>query len=321
MFDACVKENDVPKAGRVWKIVGWWLIVLASLAATFFLVVVPWFFTYMLTAHSYHFRDPNDGKTPQDFGMSYRPVDFQSSDGISLRGWYLPAPAGSAAQGTIVYCHGVNRTRIEMLPMAQFAHNLGYNGLVFDFRHQGESAGAISTIGYQERLDVEGAVRYALDGRHAASPVVVWGISMGAAAALMAAAETPDVAGVISDSTFLSFEDTVRHHWKLYVGGPAFPITNEVMAWVGRRGDFRPSDFDLRAAVERINPRPILFIAVEGDKRMPPDIARTLYGVATSPAKMLVVLPGNRHGEGFSSGRGQYQDAVKQFLTGVKTNP
>jgi fermentation-respiration switch protein FrsA (DUF1100 family) len=322
------KEDNVPKAGRVWGIIRWLLIVLGPLAVIFFLIVVPWFFTYMLTAHSYHFRDPNDGKTPQDFGMAYQPADFQSSDGINLKGWYLPAASKSAASepsagssapaGTIIYCHGVNRTRIEMLPMAQFAHSLGYNGLVFDFRHEGASGGAISTIGYQERLDVEGAVRYVLDQQHAAQPVVLWGVSMGAAAALMAAAETPEPAAVVSDSTFLTFDDTVQHHWKLYVGGPAFPITDEVIAWAGLRGHFRPSDFDLRTAVEHINPRPILFVAVEGDKRMPPAIARTLYDLATSSDKMLVVLPGNRHGEGFKSGQDQYEQAVKQFLRKVK---
>jgi len=310
------KEDNVSKASRVGRVIRWLLIVLVPLAAIFFLVVVPWFFTYMLTAHRFHFRDLNDGKTPQDFGMSYQPADFQSSDGVALKGWYLPATSQPA--GTIVYCHGVNRTRIEMLPMAEFAHSLGYNGLVFDFRHEGASGGAISTIGYQERLDVEGAVRYALDQQHAARPVVVWGVSMGAAAALMAAAESPDVSAVVSDSSFLTFEDTVRHHWKLYVGAPVFPITNEVIAWVGLRGHFQPSDFDLRRAVERMNPRPILFVAVDGDKRMPPDIARTLYGLATSPDKMLVVLQGNRHGEGFKSGNEQYEQAVKEFLTKLK---
>ena len=52
----------------------------------------------------------------------------------------------------------------------------------------------------------------------------------------------------------------------------------------------------------RINPRPILFIAVEGDKRMPPSIARELYSQSSSPGKRLVVVPGHRHGEGFKSG-------------------
>ena len=159
------------------------------------------------------------------------------------KGWYIPAEG--TARGTIIYCHGLNRTRIEMLPDAVFGHSLGYNGLLFDFRHQGGSGGDITTLGYQERLDVEGAVRYALEQEQAARPVVVWGVSMGASAALMAAAESPDISAVISDSSFDSIMGTMRHHLKLFLHLPGFPIADEVAYWTAWRGHFRLADFDL----------------------------------------------------------------------------
>jgi len=310
----------MPKSRRTWKIIRWFLVLLASLVLTFFLVVVPLFVATVFTTNRFHFRDPNDNKTPQSFGMPYQSVEFQSSDGIELKGWYMPAAetTPAAAVGTIIYAHGQNRTRVEMLPMAQFAHGLGYNGLAFDLRHAGASAGQVSSGGYWERLDVEAAVRYTLDQEHAARPIVLWGVSLGAAASLMAAAEDSNVAAVISDSTFLSFDDTAYHHWKLFFTHfPQFPMADETIALVEWRADFRASDFDLRNAVARINPRPILFIGVEGDPRMPPVIAQTLYGVAASPDKMLLIVPGGRHGEGFNSGRAQYEQAVREFLAHV----
>ncbi len=301
-------------------------LILGGLLVIFLFVVVPRFFTGIITSSRFHFHDPNDGETPESFGMAFAPVEFHASDGVRLEGWYVPA--GSVARGTIIYGHGQNRTRVEMLPMAQFAHSLGYNGLLFDFRHQGASGGELSTIGYWERLDVEAAARYALAREGAARPVIGWGVSMGAAAMLMAAADDHDITAVISDSTFLSFDDVVKHHWKL-VGHffkplgllPAFPIADEIIDWAAWRGHFHPSDFDLRTAVERINPRPILFVAVEGDQRMPPDIARALYALSTSPQKALVVLPGTRHGEGFNSGRQPYEQAVARFLAEVSKAP
>ena len=315
---------------RIWKLTRWFLGILAALLAIFFFGVVPWFLTNIATTSRFHFRDPNDGKTPQSYGMDFRDVEFQSRDGILLKGWYIPgaAPKGGQAHGTIIYCHGHNRTRIEMLPEAHFAHSLGYNGLVFDLRHQGQSGGQISSVGYWERLDAEAAVRYALAQEKAARPVIAWGVSMGAAAALMAAADTRDVAAVISDSTFLNFPDVVKHHyylarsiirrrWWWFPPLPSFPIADEVIYWSAWRDHFRPSDFDLEKVVERINPRPILFIAVEADPRMPPSIARTLYSVASSPQKQIVVLPGNRHGEGFNLANQQYEEAVMQFLKAV----
>ncbi len=276
---------------------------------------MPWFFSRLLTRGQFHYPDPNDGKSPISYGLEFRQVQFDSLDGILLKGWYIPAKQESGKKGTIIYCHGHNRTRIEMLPEAAFACGLGYDGLVFDLRHQGQSGGEMTTLGYEERLDVLGAVRFALTREKATRPVILWGVSMGAAAALMAAAESPDVDAVISDSSFLSLSDVVAHHAKLFLRLPKFPIADELTYAIAWRGHFRPSDFDLENAVERINPRPILFVAVAGDRRMPPSIAQRLYAHSTSPQNSLVILPGNRHGEGFRLARNRYEQAVKDFLT------
>jgi len=300
---------------RIWQIIRNVILTLAALAAGFFFLFVPWFFANIGTTRRYHYPDPNDGKTPKSYGMDFKWVEFPSSDGVVLKGWYVPA--ASAAHGTIVYCHGLNRTRIEMLPMAAFGHQLGYEGLLFDLRHQGASGGELTTLGYQERLDVIAAVRYALYQQRAARPVILWGVSMGAAAALLAAAESPDVDAVISDSSFASLRATIEHHWKLFFHLPSFPIADEMVYWIAWRGDFRPSDFDLINAVIRIGNRPILFVALQDDRRMPPSIAQALYSHAASPKKALIVLPGHRHGEGFNQAREQYETAVRQFLSSL----
>jgi fermentation-respiration switch protein FrsA (DUF1100 family) len=305
---------------RIWQIIRNVILTLVVLAAGFFFLFVPWFFANFGTKGRYHYPDPNDGKTPISYGMKFRWVQFPSRDGVLLKGWYVPAPG--KAHGTIVYCHGLNRTRIEMLPMAAFGHQLGYDGLLFDLRHQGASGGELTTLGYKERLDVVGAVEYAiydhpLYDEQAARPVVLWGVSMGAAAALLAAAESPDVAAVISDSSFESLRATIEHHWKLFFHLPSFPFANEMAFWIAWRGGFRLSDFDLDTAVTRIGDRPILFIARQDDRRMPPSIARELYSHAASPQKALIVLPGQRHGEGFNQATEQYESAVRQFLSSV----
>ena len=314
---------------RSRKIVKWVLGILIALLVGFLYGFVPWFLTGLATTNRFHFRDPNDGKTPKDFGMDFRAVEFRSSDDVLLKGWYIPAsvPSGGA-RGTLIYCHGLNRTRVEMLPEAQFGHSLGYNGLLFDLRHQGQSGGRVSSVGYWERLDAEAAVRYALTDEKAQRPIILWGVSMGAAAALMAAAESPDVAAVVSDSAFPNFKEVVRHHyflfrqfarrrWWWFPPLPGFPLVDEVTWWIARRAHFRPSEFDLEKAVKAINPRPILFVALEGDRRMPPAYARTLHADATSPEKQVVVLPGDRHGEGFNLDRQQYEQAVIHFLVRV----
>lgn len=316
--------------GRLWRILKWLVGILILLLIIFFYGVVPWFFTNLVTRNNFRYHDPNAGKTPASFGDSFENVSFRSRDGILLKGWYVPAsPApGSEPLGTIVYLHGFHRTREEMLPMAVFGHQLGYDGLLFDFRNHGESGGHVTSLGYWERLDAEAAVAYALSREKAPHPVILWGVSMGAAAALMAAADDPQVNAVISDSTFLSFRRVIQHHYHLVIQIirrhwwwfpplPAFPITNEVIAWSAWRTHFNPSDFNLETAVKRISPRPVLFVAVTGDQRMPPRIAQTLYALDQSQEKLYVALPGHRHGEGFNDARQPYEKAVTSFLARI----
>jgi fermentation-respiration switch protein FrsA (DUF1100 family) len=300
---------------RLWKIAKITILALAGLVAAFFLLFVPWFFTRIVTSHRYHFPDHNDGKTPQSFGMDYQPIAFRSKDGILLKGWFVPA--SSRTRGTIVLCHGMNRTRVEMLPMAAYAHSLGFNALLFDFRHEGQSGGQVTTIGFQERLDVEGAVQEAIGPLGAKPPVIVWGVSMGAAAALMAAADSPAIDAVISDSAWTTFHELIAHHAKLFMRLPSFPIADEIEYGIALRGHFWPSQFNLLTAVREIGARPILFVAVQNDRRMPPAYAETLYQASSSPQKALVVVPGSRHGEGFNTGREPYEAAAGEFLDEV----
>lgn len=302
---------------RFWQASRRVLLILSVLAVAFFFGVVPWFFTHLITRGRFTYPDPNLGKTPQSFGLEFRWIAFNSLDGVPLRGWFIPARGD--ARGTIIYCHGLNRSRVEMLSRARYGHELGYDGLLFDFRHAGQSGGDMTTLGYQERLDVLAAGRFALEEEKAQRPVIVWGVSMGAAAALMAAAESDDIAALIADSSFLSFSHTIRHHLRLYMPIlPAFPIGDEIIHWVAWRGGFRPEDFDLEKAVERVGSRPVLFVAVSGDRRMPPEIAHRLHSRAASPKSKVVVLPGQRHGEGFNHQPDLYRKAVAEFLEDVQ---
>jgi pimeloyl-ACP methyl ester carboxylesterase len=277
---------------------------------------VPWWMGGLATTRRFQFPDhENGGLTPASFQLPYQDVAFRSPDGVDLRGWWVGA---SRPRGTVVLVHGLNRSRVEMVRKTPFLRQAGWNSLLFDLRHHGESGGTATTFGAREKGDVEAAV--ALARERGPGPVVLWGVSLGGAAVVLAAAEDPQVAGVVCDSSFRDLPDTVRHHVQLFRGFrwwlrpvPSWPVAEEVLFWMGRRGGFDPYALDVRAAAARLAGRPALFVANSQDPRMPKEIAFDLQAAA-GPAAEVLVVPGRSHGGAWRDGTGAYETAVSTLL-------
>ncbi|HEY7411653.1 MAG TPA: alpha/beta fold hydrolase [Vicinamibacteria bacterium] len=297
----------------------WTGLVLAALLAILVFGVAPFWLAGMVTARRYEFPDrENAGLTPASFDLPFEEVAFNAPDGPRLSGWWVPNTAG---RGTVVLVHGLNRSRVEMVRKVPFLHQAGWNALLFDLRHHGKSEGTVSSFGRFEKDDVRAATAYAL--ARARGPVVLWGVSLGAASAALAAADDPEVGGLVCDSSYRSLRDTVRHHVRLFRGFawwlravPPWPVSEEVVFWIGRRAGFDPDSVDVKAAAGRLAGRPALFVCNSGDRRMPQAIAFELQAAAGEKARVLVV-PGNSHGGAWRDGRAAYEAAVAMLLEDV----
>jgi pimeloyl-ACP methyl ester carboxylesterase len=297
-----------------------WIKKAGLLAAAAFLLFafgwVPYFLGGIATTRRYQYNDKeNAGLTPASFELPFEEVSFGAADGVPLSGWWVPAPN---ARGTVVLVHGLNRSRIEMVRKTPFLNKKGWNALLFDLRHHGVSGGTVSSFGHFEKQDVHAAVQHAR-GR-APGPVVLWGVSLGAASATLAAAEDPSVAALVCDSSYRSLRDTVDHHmtlarsWRWWMRVvPRWPVGAEVLFWIGRRGGFDVDSVDVRAAASRLDGRPALFVCNSGDRRMPPEIAFDLKAAAGAQARVLVV-PGKSHGGAWRDGTAAYERAVGEIL-------
>jgi dienelactone hydrolase len=214
--------------------------------------------------------------------------------------------------------HGLNRSRIEMVRRVPFVLAAGWNALLLDLRHHGASAGDTTTFGAKEREDVKAAVRLARE--RSPGPVVLWGVSLGGASVVFAAADDPTVAGVICDSSYRSLADTVHHHLQLFRRWrwwlrivPRWPLADLTIYWIGRRGGFDPDVVDVQAAAARLAGRPALFVANSEDRRMPKEIAFDLQAAVGAGAELLVV-PGKSHGGAWRDGTAAYEAAAAALL-------
>jgi pimeloyl-ACP methyl ester carboxylesterase len=148
--------------------------------------------------------------TPQACGLRYENVVFPSSDGLPLKGWWIPAGRSATRQGAdpaVILLHPMFGNRhgldakqgwleplhidLNLLPFVQAFHQAGFAALLFDFRSHGESPAGMCAGGLLEDQDVAGAVDYVF-GRLAESfqgqtpQVGILGFGMGACAAIAA---------------------------------------------------------------------------------------------------------------------------------------
>ena len=297
----------------------------AVLAALVLIVTfgLPWLLSFAITKAGTRPGERDRADTPTAYGATFEPVAFTSADGNTLSGWYLPAlesvgSDGGARRVTFVLTHGLFRSRYEMLERGIDLWRAGYDVLLYDLRRHGRSAAEFSTIGYDERHDVQAAYKFVRE-RAPEHRVVLMGVSMGAAATLLAASEIQDekLLAVVAESSFLSFEDTVWHHVKL-TGAPTFPFAALLIKFTSWRLNFAAADYDLLRAVRAI-PRPVLFIGGTKDARMPnATVLEPLYAAALSPQKRKLVVEGATHGRAYDESRESYIKAVREFVEGVE---
>ncbi|UCC61646.1 MAG: alpha/beta fold hydrolase, partial [Anaerolineae bacterium] len=222
--------------------------------------------------------------TPSDYGLAYESVAFSSTDGLSLAGWFILPQGKSANGGAIVLCHGYGATRATLLPVAGVLARHGYHVLAFDFRGHGESGGELVTLGYDEVKDVQGAVAY-LRARLEVAPdrIGVLGQSMGAATAIRATAQTPEIGAVVAESAYASLVDLVANDFSTLTGLPRFPFAPLMTAL----GEWQTGlDMDLVRPVDdisQISPRPVFIIHGLGDTVIRPESGVRLYEAAREP--------------------------------------
>ena len=165
-------------------------------------------------------RQPTE-QTPVDEGLDFQEVGFESTDGLDLKGWWVPGDDPSRA---VVLVHGLegNKAGEQVLRTASVYSGAGYGVLMFDLRGHGESEGKRTTVGYQEVRDVQGALSWLEEERgFEPNEVVLHGWSMGGATVLRSAPGT-GVAAVVEESSYADLPLLLRDRLAESSGLPSF---------------------------------------------------------------------------------------------------
>ena len=255
-------------------------------------------------------------------------VRFPSADGLTLAGCYLKGVG--PRRGVILFGLEFGSTRWSCLPYCEHLLTAGYDVFAFESRGQGDSA---RPAGYEplqwvtdfEVRDAEAALAY-LKGRPDADPrgVGFFGISKGAGAGLLAAANDPYVRCCVTDGVFGSYTTVVpyiRHWFRIYNNRyllqgmmPDWYLGLIGLAGLRRVGRIRGCRFPhLEQALRRLGKRPLLMIHGAADTYIKPEMARALYGYAAEP-KELWVVEGAKHNQALHVAGDEFRRRILEFF-------
>jgi alpha/beta superfamily hydrolase len=227
--------------------------------------------------------------------MSLREKPFEIIvDGIVVRGRIFIAPDLARRAPAVVILHGIPRSKPTpgdpgYAPMARELAQLGFLSLFLNFRGCGESEGNFHILGWSE--DLQSLIDW-LRKEYAPRGIALLGFSGGGAVAIYTAARDKRVSAVVSASSPANFDalgaDGKLDAWMQgfreigLIRDPDFPAS--LPAWLKEFEQVKPIDW-----VDKIAPRPVLFIHGEKDEIVPLDHARLLFEKAGEPKELFII--------------------------------
>jgi len=245
---------------------------------------------------------------PGELDLDFEDVVFESSDGLRLSGWYIPAPVGATHRGrpekkqaqgctpTVLFCHGNGGNMMHRLDSINILNNLGLNCFIFDYRGYGHSQGKPSEEGTY--LDVEAAYKWLTkDKKVPTNKIIVFGRSLGGSIAAYLASKF-EVSALIIESTFTSYADIGK---KFY---PYMPVQ-----WFA---SFSYKTIDFIKDVHC----PVMLIYSRNDEVVPFDFGLELYEAANEPKKFVEIF--GSHNDCFLVSGEIYKKAWTEWLKFVE---
>ena len=246
--------------------------------------------------------------------IPFERVSVTSDDGLTLLGRYYRGDDGAPV---VIGFHGYRGT-----PSRDFSGGTqlylaeGFHLLMIEERAHCGSEGHTITFGVKERYDCLTWIDYAMRRFGPDTPILLAGISMGAATVLMASGlPLPAcVKGILADAPFTSPKAIIcKVCGDVHVpAGLAWPFL-----WLGARvfGRFDPLAADAAEAVKHTK-IPILLVHGEDDRFVPCDMGRAI--AAANPSMVeLHTFPDAGHGLSFLEDRPRYERIVRHFFDRV----
>lgn len=243
-------------------------------------------------------------------GMPYINVYIKSFDELRLYGALLE----NYSDKIVICVHGFTGSgKKDFASLAQAYYKNGYNVLLVDNRAHGQSEGKYVGFGVLDRLDLRNWVKYVINRFGSNVQVFLHGISMGAAAVLMASSIMPkNVRGIIADCGFTSVYEIFEYVLKRDYHLPKFPIIYLTNIMSKIRAGYGYKDVNTTAEIARSD-IPILFIHGENDEFVPLWMTMKNYSHCKAYKELFIVRE-SEHAESHYIDKKGYERRILTFI-------
>lgn len=159
--------------------------------------------------------------------LPFKPLELTTEDSVKLSAWFIPSNSAQGEKRAVILLHGYQAEKSDMLGIASTMYP-NFSLLLLDLRSFGESSSKYTTLGIKERGDVNSAVSFLK--KQGYEKIGIFGVSLGSAAALLAASENKDIDSVGIDTSFSNIKTlgykTYSSIWLL-----KYPIAEMMGVW------------------------------------------------------------------------------------------
>jgi uncharacterized protein len=265
-------------------------------------------------------------RTPEEAGLAFEDVEFTATDGVSLRGWFVPGP-GDGPKPAVVWVHGWLWNRmgnvagrvpftdrdVDFLPPTKALHEAGYSVLMFDLSNHGESGARLPlTFGPWEARDYMGAVAY-LRSRDDVDPdrIGAIGTSMGGNVVLLGSSYVLPIkaALLVQPTRPYAFSAAFAADVMGKLGSSSLPMVD--VSYVVARAP-RPSTIDPAESARKLHHTTLKYVQGTGDPWGSMDIVQDFVD-ASPHALPLLKYPSTGRYEGYRYVTEQAADVAAFF--------